>query len=129
MSIDYSKFAFPKPPRKEKKIKVRIKGKKHRTTKETEIKKETKIVVWKRDNKKCIFCEKYVTWNYACCHYIKRSALGKGIEQNIFTACDDCHKHQEEGINSNAMTEYVRCYLKNIYKEDWNEEDLIYKKY
>ncbi len=129
MSIDYSKMAFPKPPKTEKKKRKPIKGKKHRLTKATEIKTSIKKEVWKRDNKKCIFCGKYVEWNYACCHYIKRSALGRGIAKNIFTACDDCHKEQEEGRNSNVMTEYVKNYLKSIYKEDWNEEELIYSKY
>ena len=32
ISIDYSTFAFPKPPKKEKKLVKRINGKKHKQT-------------------------------------------------------------------------------------------------
>ena len=42
MSIDYSNFAFPKNTVKKKEKQIRIKGKKHRQTKETEISKKVK---------------------------------------------------------------------------------------
>ena len=127
--IDYSKFAFPKPPKTEKKKPQQIKGKKHRQTKETEISAKTKVLVWERDAHKCIYCGKYVDWNYACCHYIPRSAGGLGIVQNIFTACENCHSEQDNGLNSIAMTDYAKSYLKSKYGSEWNEEDLIYKKF
>ncbi len=129
MSIDYSKFAFPKPEKTLKKEKKPIKGKKHRQTKRKEIEKKVKMEVWERDNKKCIFCGKCVPWNYANAHYIKRSAGGLGITKNIFTACEDCHRLQDNGLNSNVLTEYAKNYLKSIYKKEWREEDLVYKKY
>lgn len=129
MSIDYSKFAFPKPPKTEKKPKKPIKGKKHKQTKETDISPKVKVKVWERDNHRCIFCKTIVSWNYACCHYIPRSAGGLGIEKNIFTACEDCHREQDNGSNTNVMDEYVKQYLKSIYDSNWNEEELIYRKY
>lgn len=129
MSIDYSKFAFPKPERVLKKKKTPLKGKKYRQTKRKEIEKKTKLEVWKRDNKKCIFCGKAIPWNYANAHYIKRSAGGLGIPKNIFTACEECHRLQDNGLNSNVLTEYAKNYLKSIYKKEWREEDLVYKKY
>lgn len=129
MSIDYSGFAYPKPPKTEKKKRQIIKGKKHKQTKETGIDAKTKVRVWERDKHKCIFCNKQVNWNKACCHYIPRSQGGLGVEKNIFTACDYCHDQQDNGLHSDVLTEYAKNYLKSIYGSSWNEEELIYKKY
>lgn len=129
MSIDYSEFAYPKPPKTQKKPSKPIKGKKHRQTKETDISTKVKIKVWERDKHRCIFCKKLVTWNYACCHYIPRSAGGLGIEENIFTGCDNCHIEQDNGLNTLEYKEKAKRHLKSIYGEDWNEKKLIYRKY
>lgn len=129
MSIDYSNFAYPKPPKKEKKKRQPIKGKKHRQTKETDINPKVKVRVWERDDHRCIFCKTLVTWHYACCHYVPRSAGGLGIEENIFTGCEDCHREQENGLNTLEYEEKAKRHLKSIYGADWNEENLIYRKY
>ena len=34
-----------------------------------------------------------------------------GIEENIFTACNDCHKEHDEGKNQLAMQEKSKKYL------------------
>lgn len=130
--IDYTNsniFAFPKPPKTEKKKRQPIKGKKHKQTKETDIDAKTKLQVWERDNHRCIFCKKLVPWNNANAHFVKRSAGGLGIVQNTFTACDYCHGEQDNGHNSIAMTDYAKEYLKSIYGQGWNEDLLIYRKY
>lgn len=130
--IDYTNsniFAFPKPPKTEKKKRQPIKGKKHKQTKETDIPDAIKIQVWERDNHKCIFCHNFVDWKLANAHFVKRSAGGLGIVQNIFTACETCHGEQDNGHNSIAMTDYAKEYLKSIYGQGWNEELLIYRKY
>lgn len=131
MSIDYTNssiFAYPKPKKEEKKYKP-LKGKKHAQTKETEIPKSIKLKVWNRDHKRCIFCGKYLSWNYANAHLIPRSAGGLGIEQNIFTACDFCHREQDNGFNTTEYTKDAEAYLKSIYGKNWSKEKLIYKKY
>lgn len=51
-----------------------------------------------------------------------------GIEENIFTACNNCHKEHDEGENQLAMQEKSKNYLSSKYV-DWNIENLIYKKY
>lgn len=129
MSIDYSKFAYPKPPKTEKKKRQAIKGKKHRQTKETDISTKVKIKVWERDKHQCIFCDRKVNWHYACCHYIPRSAGGLGIEENIFTACENCHRKQDNGLNTLYYDEKAKRHLKSIYGEEWNEKKLIYRKF
>ena len=129
MSIDYSKFAFPKPPKKEKKNRQQIKGKKHKRTKQTDIDPKIKVIVWERDNHKCIFCGKKVSWKNANSHYIPRSAGGLGVPKNIVTACEKCHHEQDNGSNTAYYDEKARKYLKKVYGDDWCEKSLIYRKY
>jgi len=129
MSIDYSLFAFPKPGVQPKKIRTKIQGKKHRQTKATEIPPKVKEAVWERDDHRCIFCNKVVTKSNACCHLIPRSAGGKGVEQNIFTACNDCHRKQDNGFESKEFTNKAKKYLREIYGRKWKISELIYKKY
>lgn len=38
-----------------------------------------------------------------------------GIEENIFTACNDCHKEHDEGVNQLVMQEKSKNYLSNKY--------------
>ncbi len=130
--IDYTNskiFAYPKPTKKEKKIRQKIKGKKHTQTKKTEISKKIKYEVWERDHRQCILCGRPVSYEYACCHYIPRSAGGLGIPENIFTACDTCHRKQDNGLNSRELTKMVEGYLKACYGKKIKKSELIYKKY
>lgn len=66
---------------------------------------------------------------YANAHFIPRSAGGLGIPENIFTACDDCHREQDNGKNTKLYDETAEKHLKRIYKKKWKIEKLIYKKY
>ena len=107
----------------------KIKGKKHKRTKETDISITVKMIVWNRDQHKCIFCGKLLPWNYANAHFIPRSAGGLGIEENIFTACDNCHREQDNGLNTKVYTDKAENHLRACYGSNWNIENLIYKKY
>ena len=100
---------------------------KHKSTKATEIPMKVKKVVWERDGYACIYCGKYVDVYYANSHYIKRSHLGKGIEQNVVTACPTCHDKYDFKDFDGAMKNYTREYLSRLYDE-WNEDDLVYRK-
>lgn len=106
-----------------------IKGKKHKQTKEKEIPKKVKEAVWKRDKHKCIFCGKQVDVFYANAHFIPRSAGGLGIEENIFTACEDCHREQDNGKNTKEYDKKAKKHLMSIYGENWDKKELVYKKY
>lgn len=130
--IDYTNsevFAYPKPPKTEKKKRKVINGKKHRQTKETDIDVKTKLQVWERDNHQCIFCDTKVSWHYANAHFVPRSLGGLGIVQNIFTACEKCHQEQDNGLNTEYYDNKARKHLQSIYGKGWNENLLIYKKY
>lgn len=110
-----------------KKTSIRKVSKTNKVTKATSIPTKVKKIVWERDCGICIFCQKPVTWNYANSHFIKRSHLGKGIEQNIMTNCDRCHKLFEESIYREKMKAFAKNHLMSKY-DDWNEEMLVYKK-
>lgn len=103
-------------------------SKTNKVTKATAITKKVKMVVWERDKHKCIFCEKYVEWNMANSHYIKRSHNGMGIEENIMTNCAACHELFEHEPTRSKMIPIARKYLESKY-DNWNEENLIYKKW
>lgn len=108
-----------------------IKKKTHKVSKMAkacEIPKYVKKKVHIRDKGRCIFCGKYVDVSKSCCHLIPRSLGGLGIEENIFTACDDCHREQDNGFNTKVFDAEAEKYLKNCY-EDWNKANLIYRKY
>lgn len=101
--------------------------KQHTLTKATQISLKVKKEVWERDNHKCVFCGMEVPLSNANSHFIKRSHLGKGIVENIFCACSRCHMRFDDSIERKTMLQVARNYLKNKH-ENWNEEDLIYRK-
>lgn len=109
--------------------KNKTKRKKTKRKKYTDIPKEVKKIVWERDGHKCIFCHRFVSVEYSCCHLIPRSAGGLGIPENIFTACEDDHREQDNGLHSKEYTLKAENYLKGIYGAKWDKSKLIYKKW
>ena len=95
----------------------------------TDIPKSVKEIVWERDGHRCIFCHRYVPVECACCHFIPRSLGGLGIPENIFTACENDHREQDNGMNTKLYDLKVENYLKGIYGANWNKEKLIYNKW
>ena len=98
-------------------------------SKACEISQKTKETVWIRDNRSCFICGKSVPKTCANAHYVKRSQGGLGIEQNIVTMCPYCHYEEDFGQNTKLYEEKMKNYLKSIYGDNWNIENLIYKKY
>lgn len=119
--MDTSSLLFPKP--KDKKSKP-----KQTRTKACDISQKLKEIVWNRDNKQCIYCHKAVPKSCANAHYIKRSQGGLGIEQNIFTACPECHHEEDNGLNTLEYTLIAENYLKGKYGANWDKRKLVYKK-
>jgi 5-methylcytosine-specific restriction endonuclease McrA len=64
---------------------------------------------------------------FSCAHYIPRSALGKGVEENIVTLCPRCHGMYDQGIDRVEIKKFLREYLQSKYP-NWDEEKLIYRK-
>lgn len=97
-------------------------------SKACDISQKVKKKVWLRDDYKCIFCHRWVPMSCANAHYIKRSQGGLGIEQNVVTACPECHYEEDHGQNTKLYEDYMENYLKSIYGADWKKENLIYNK-
>lgn len=124
-NIEICKCCIEKAYKKAKPMKC----KKHSRTKATAIQKNVKEAVWYRDRFRCIFCHTPVPMFNANAHFIPRSRGGKGIEENMFTACDFCHREQDNGLNTEYYNEIAEKHLKSIYGSTWKKENLIYEKY
>lgn len=107
---------------------------KTKRSKATDITMEVKKRVWERDKGRCVVCgnNRNVMPN---AHYIPRSKGGLGIEQNIVTLCTEftpnkCHRKFDFGNRKehDHIKQIIKRYLEGQY-ENWNEEELIYKKY
>lgn len=98
----------------------------HRMTKATAISAKVKANVWKRDLGRCVLCGSVNAGPH--CHYIRRSQGGLGVEENIWTGCDSCHRKFDSEGTKGPLHGEVKEYLKGWYP-DWDESNLIYKKY
>lgn len=96
----------------------------HRLTKATRISKKVKERVFERDNGKCVLCGNP---GLPEAHFIRRSDLGLGIEENVVTLCRNCHHKFDEEYDPRDR-EYIAGYLKTKYP-DWDEKKLRYNKY
>lgn len=107
---------------------------KTKRSKSTDISMAVKKKVFERDKGRCVVCGN--TYNVMPnAHYIPRSKGGLGIEQNIVTLCtmmttNKCHHRYDNG--SKPEHEFIKTkikrYLMSKY-DDWNEDNLVYKKY
>ena len=92
------------------------------------ITKKVKLEVWERDDHKCIFCHKPVSWNLANSHFIKRSHGGLGIPENIMTNCAECHQMFDDSKYRKYMLPKAEAYLKSKYV-GWNRDNLRFTRY
>ena len=60
-------------------------------------------------------CHKAVREENACCHIVPRSHGGLGVEKNIITLCNDCHRKYDTSPRRREMSEEFTRYLEGIY--------------
>lgn len=95
-------------------------------SKACEISKQVKETVFIRDKGRCVCCgSRYAMPN---AHYIRRSQGGLGIPENVVTLCFDCHHTFDNGDKREQYGNLIRKHLQMHYK-DWDESNLIYKKW
>lgn len=82
--------------------------------------------VLERDNHCCIVCGKNHGLQIA--HYISRARGGLGIPQNLAVMCVSCHIAMDNGKYHKELQKFFREHLQAHYPE-WDEKDLIYKKW
>lgn len=92
---------------------------KSKRSKACDIPPKVKRAVLERDGGLCVVCFRSGIPN---AHYIPRSLGGLGIEENIVTLCDDCHRDYDNGYNKdiNLRKEYgeiIRAYLDKHYPD------------
>lgn len=106
----------------------------NKRTKALAIPKAVKEAVFIRDGGVCVLCHSPL--GEPCGHVVRRSQSGRGIEQNIVTLCENCHRGYDFGENlwrfgKGVTREMLYCrlveHLKGFYP-DWNREDMVYRK-
>lgn len=108
----------------------------HRLTKATAIPDSVKERVRERDRGRCIICG---AEGFPCCHIVRRSQMGMGVEENIVTLCSPCHYAFDEGLgikrlkllgmnSQKDIMDYIVEYIKGFYP-DWSEEKVTYRKW
>lgn len=100
----------------------------HKRTRAVSISQEVKKRVWDRDQHECVLCHRWVPLRCACAHFVPRSQGGLGVEENIITLCDDCHREMDNGKRSKHLKAQARAYLEQEYGF-FNEGDLKYDKW
>lgn len=98
---------------------------KSKKSKACDIPQKVKLVVWERDNHRCIFCGSPNAMPNA--HIVPRSKGGLGKEENIVTACSECHYKMDHTTERKTMLKKAIAHQQSIYP-DWNEEKLRYRK-
>jgi 5-methylcytosine-specific restriction endonuclease McrA len=99
---------------------------KSKRAKACDITQAVKCKVWERDQERCIFCGNPYAMPNA--HFISRAHGGLGIEENVLTLCNDCHRRYDQTTDRKQMREFFKSYLQSKYK-GWSEENLTYKKF
>lgn len=88
---------------------------------------DVKRRVWERDGGRCVVCGSTHT-AAPNAHYIPRSHLGLGVEQNIVTLCLACHCDYNNSVKRPYYATLIRMHLKRCYP-DWDESKLTYHKF
>lgn len=97
-----------------------------RGTKRTGISPATKRTVWERDGGRCVLCG--TVHAAPCAHIIPRSLGGMGIETNIVTLCERCHREYDQGAERKRIRAILERYMRQHYPQ-WTEEENIYRKW
>ena len=94
-------------------------------TKMCAIAPQVKRAVRERDKGLCIFCGRP---GDPVAHVISRAHGGLGVEQNIITACFECHRRMDQTTNRKWMVQKAKEYLKGFYP-DWTEDKVTFDKW
>ena len=111
----------------------------HKYTRMLQFDQKTKKRIRERDEGKCIFCEMgyfnecksdLLLFTTDIMHFIPKSQLGMGVEENGAVGCRYHHTlldNGNKGLRSDMLQRFEQ-YLRGIYPE-WDKTKLIYKKY
>jgi hypothetical protein len=110
-------------------------------TKQLQFSKETREAILERDNYSCLFCRLgyYIVGKnlsslefnvFDIMHFINKSKMGLGIEENGVCGCRYHHSLLDNGNKGlrQEMLSMMEEYLKSLY-EGWDKDNLVYKKW
>jgi len=89
------------------------------------ISKRVKDAVWERDNHRCILCGSAQAMPNA--HVVPRAQGGKGVEQNIVTLCQNCHRALDQTTQRKHLLQEVYAYMRAKYP-GWQAQQQVYRK-
>lgn len=98
----------------------------NKRTKALAISAAVKRHVYERDGGRCVLCGSI--YGLPNAHYISRAQGGLGIEKNVVTLCPECHREYDQTEARPEIKDELQKYLCSRYP-NWNETDLIYKKW
>lgn len=85
----------------------------NKRTKALDIPKRVKDAVWQRDQHRCILCQSTQAMPNA--HVVSRAQGGLGVEQNIVTLCQKCHRALDQSIHRKYLMQEVYAYMRAKY--------------
>ena len=110
----------------------------HRYTRMLGFDQKTRKRIRERDQDTCIFCSMGYHMEYISgripgkdiMHFIPRSQMGLGIEQNGALGCREHHDLLDNGSRGlrPEMLARFEGYLRGCY-QDWDRDRLVYRKY
>ena len=90
-----------------------------------DISQDVRKRVKERDFNRCIFC--HTDKGLTIAHIIARSNGGLGVEENLVTACCDCHYRMDFTYERTPMKIAAKKYIMRIYGS-FNENEVIFNK-
>ena len=92
-------------------------------SKATDISQSVRNAVLKRDNRRCIFCSSLRGLTIA--HIISRSQGGLGVEENLVTACLNCHNKMDFTKQREVMLKTAKEHIRRNHGEF---KEVVYEK-
>ena len=97
-------------------------------SKACDISAKVKATVWERDKHRCVVCWSNNAFPNAHA-LLSRAHGGRGIEQNVVTLCQECHRKYDQGTKQehDLIYEIIIKYMQKQYK-GLKISDVIYQK-
>lgn len=97
----------------------------NKRTKALAIPQKVKDAVWERDQHRCILCGSTQAMPNA--HVVSRAQSGRGIETNVATLCQKCHRLVDQSNQRKYLMQEIYSYMMAKYP-GWEPEQQTYRK-
>lgn len=97
----------------------------NKRTKALDIPQKVKDAVWERDRHRCILCGSPQAMPNG--HIVSRAQSGRGIETNVVTLCQKCHRLVDQSHQRKYLMQEIYAYMRAKYP-GWEPEQQMYRK-